>query len=101
MTVGFERVKTQGRSFSELIQRKRSVVEVTVEENCVAHAIVIAIAEINNDPHYESYRKKGHQPILPAVQNLLAATGIDLRRGGALPELARFQEHLINYRIVV
>jgi hypothetical protein len=59
----------------------------------------VAIAKITNDPNYASYCK-GYK-IIPVVQNLLQTTGIDLRNGGGIPELTRFQEHFKDYRIVV
>jgi hypothetical protein len=57
MPVGFGLLKTNGRPFKELIRGKRSVVEVKAEENCLAHAIVLAIAKLKNHPNYESFRK--------------------------------------------
>jgi hypothetical protein len=66
---------------SELAVRKGSIVRVRAEENCIAHALIIAIAKLNKDPEYESFRK-GYKKILPNVQHLLTATGIDLSRGG-------------------
>jgi hypothetical protein len=99
MPVVFGRLKTNGRPFKELIRGKRSVVEVNAEENCLAHAIVLATAKLNNHPNYESFRKGCL--ILPHVRRLLTNTGIDLIRGGGLPELAMFQQYLTDYRIVV
>jgi hypothetical protein len=100
MPAGFGYLKTKGRPMSESAVGKRSIVKVKAEENCLAHALIIAIAKLNNDPDYESFRK-GYKKILPNVQHLLTATGIDLSRGGGLPELARFQEYFSEYRIVV
>jgi len=58
MPVGFGRaVKTRGRPLSVLAHLKKSIVKVKSETNCLAHAIVIAIAKITNDPNYTSYRK--------------------------------------------
>ena len=59
---------------------KKSVVEVRAEGNGLAHALVIAIARLNNDPNYTSYRK-GFK-IRPVVCQLLETTGIDLKSGG-------------------
>jgi hypothetical protein len=101
MPAGFgHSLKTKGRPMDDTAKDKRSIVRVTAEENCLAHAIIIAVAKLTNDPYYKSYRS-GRKMILPVVQNLLAETGIDLSKGGGLPELAWFQEHLKNYRIVV
>jgi hypothetical protein len=78
---------------------KRSIVEVRAEENCLAHALVIAIARVTNDPNYKSYRRGWK--ILPKVRELLKASGVDLSRGGGIPELQAFQRHLPHFRIVV
>ena len=48
------------------------------EANCLAHALINAIAKITDDPNYTSYRdvwKLG-----PVVQRLLEPTGINLDR---------------------
>jgi len=74
-------------------------VKVNAETNCLAHALVIAIAKIN-DPNYRAYiqgRKIG-----PMVQRLLQTTGINLDQvGGCIRELNQFEEYFKNYRIVV
>ena len=101
MPVGFRRValKTKGRPTSAIAHLNKSIVEVKAEENCLAHALLIAISRLNKDPNYNSYRR-GYK-IRPAVQNLLETTGINLDRGGGFRELAQFQEHFKEYRIVI
>ena len=100
MPVGFlKSVKSKGRPLAEMIHLKSSNIEVKAETNCLAQALIIAIARITNDANYNSYRR-GFK-ILPAVQHLLQITGIDLQRGGDIPELQRFQDHFSEYRIVV
>ena len=51
MPVGFGRValKPMGRPTTAMAHLKRSIVEVKAEENCLAHALIIAIARVNND----------------------------------------------------
>jgi hypothetical protein len=82
MPGGFCRVamKTKGRPLGLMAHLKRSIIEVKAETNCLAHALIIAIAKITNDPNYNSHRR-GHK-IHQVVHNLLATTGIDLRNGG-------------------
>jgi hypothetical protein len=46
--VGFGRVTTKGRQISVMAHLKRSRIEVKATENCLAHALVIAIAKIKN-----------------------------------------------------
>jgi len=100
MPVGFGGgIKTKGRSLASLAHLKTSIVKVKSETNCLAHALIIAIARITNDPNYKSYRdgfKLG-----PVVRQLLESTGINLDQGGGVRELAQFQEHFKEYRIVV
>lgn len=78
---------------------KKCIVEVRTEENCLAHALVIIIAKVTNDPNYPAYRK-GYKKIFHKVREL-QTTGADLSRGGGIPELQAFQRHLSQYRIVV
>jgi hypothetical protein len=66
---------------------KRSIIEVKAADNCLAHALLIAISRVNNDSNYNAYRKG--RKICLAVENLLANTGIDLTKVAGIPELAR------------
>ena len=101
MPVGFGRqgraIKTMGRQISIMAHLKSSILRVKSETNCLAHALIIAIAKASNDPNYEAYRKG--RIIYPRVAQLLAATGISL--DGGIPVLERFQDHFRHYRIVV
>ena len=101
MPVGFGKKaeKSKGRPLSKMAQLKRSIVQVKAKENCLAHALVIAISRVMNDPNYKAYRQG--RKILPKVRELLQASGVDLSRGGGIPELQAFQRHLSQYRIVV
>jgi len=78
---------------------KRSIVEVEAEENCLAHALIIAIARVDNDTNYKPYRQG--RKIRPVVQTLIQETGIDLTSGAGIPELNHFQEHFGDYKITV
>jgi hypothetical protein len=92
-------ITTKGRSLASMAHLKKSIVEVKAEKNCLAHALVLAIAKLTNDPNYKAYRQG--RKIRPVVDNLLATTGIDLTTGGGIPELIEFQVHFEEYRIVV
>ena len=78
---------------------KISVVEVRVEENCLAHALVIAIAKVDKDPNFKGCIQG--RKILHVDETLLETTGIDLSNGAGIPELVRFQEHFRKYKIFV
>ena len=82
-----------------MVHLKRSIIEVKAKTNCLAQALIIAIARITKDPNYKSYRQ-GYK-ISQKVQHLLQTTGIDLQHWGGIPELQRFQDHFSEYRIVV
>jgi hypothetical protein len=60
--------KTKGRPLSVMAHLKRSIVEVSAKENCLAHALLIAMARVTNDPDYQSCRKGWK--ILPKVSEL-------------------------------
>jgi hypothetical protein len=49
--------RSKGRSLSVMAHLKRSIVEVRDKENCLAHALVIALAKVTNDANYLSYVK--------------------------------------------
>ena len=91
MPVGFGRdaLKSSGRPLSVKAHLKRSIVEVKTEENCLAHALIIAIARVENAANYKAYRQG--RKMGPVVQALLQEAGIDLPRSGVIPELNRFQ----------
>jgi hypothetical protein len=47
---------------------------------CLAHALIIAMARVNEDPKYKSYRD-GYS-LKQTVKDLLSSTGVDLTNGG-------------------
>jgi len=67
-------------------------VNVKAETNCLAHALVIAIAKITDDPNYKSYRDGWK--IGPVVQRLLYTTSINLDRGGVSDNSLNFRNIL-------
>jgi len=78
---------------------KRSIIEVKAKSDCLAHALILAIARITSDRDYNSNRK-GYK-ILQKVKQLLQTTGISQQHVGGIQELQRFQDHFSEYRIVV
>jgi len=87
MPVCFRRValKSSGIPLSVIAHLKWSIVEVKSEENCLAHALIIAIAGMDNDANYTANRKC--RKIRPVVQGLLQQTCIVLTSGGRIPNL--------------
>jgi hypothetical protein len=73
-------IAAKGTPLETMVYLKRSIIEVKAENNCLAHALVIAIAKLINELNYVAYRKGRN--IRPVVDNLLAMIGIDLSNGG-------------------
>jgi len=99
MPVGNGGVKTKGRSLDVLRKIKKSIVVVKAAFLCLAHALVIAIANVNSDPKYKSFRLG--RCLNKPVEGLLKASGFDLSNVGGLEELHQFQVYLSVYIIVV
>ena len=60
MHLGFGKVEnSKGKSLAVTAHLKRSTVEVKAKENCLAQALVIAVAKLTNYPNYQVYRKGG------------------------------------------
>jgi len=82
---------SRGRPLSVMAHLKRSIVEMKAEENCLAHALVIAIAKVDNDPNYKAHSQG--RKIRQVAQTLLETTGIDLSNGSGIPGKVLYQEH--------
>jgi len=82
MPEGFGRfaLKSRGRPLSVMAHLKRCFVKVKAEENCLAHAIIIAIARVDNDANYKAYRQGWKIRLI--IQALLQQTGVHLTRSG-------------------
>jgi hypothetical protein len=99
MPAGSGGIKTKGRPLRLMAHLKKSIITVKAERNCLAHALIIAVARITKDPNYKAYMQG--RKIHNAVDNLLETTGINLQNGGGIHELERFQDHFGQYKIVV
>ena len=101
MPVGFGKhaIKSRGRPLSVMTHLKTSIVEVKAEEYYLAHALVISIAKVGNDPNYKAHIHG--RKIRQVVQTLLETTGIDLSNGAEIPEFVILQENFRLYKIVV
>jgi len=89
MPVGNGLEKTKGKFLYVLSATKKSIVKVKAEFLCLAHALIIAMARVNADPKYKSY-KNGYSLKQP-VQDLLTASGVNLTNGGVLRNLNIFK----------
>ena len=82
MPVGYGKhaIKCMGKPLSVMTHLKKIIVEIKATDNCLAHALFLAIGIIEKNLNYESYRKGWK--ILPVVRDLLEETGVDLASGG-------------------
>jgi hypothetical protein len=78
---------------------KRSIFVVKEVKLYLAHALVLAMAKVNNDPNYVSCTE-GRKLKKPA-QDLLLASGVQLDNEGGIEELAQIQNFLPGYKIIV
>ena len=74
---------------------QKCIIQIKATEKCLAHKFIIAIARIVNDSNRKGWK------IRPVVRDLLDKTGIDLSGGAGIQELARFQEHFREYKIML
>jgi hypothetical protein len=93
MPVGFGRVKSKGRPHSVMTHMKKALRSQTRNElsgSCSDNSH----RKSDKRPYYKAYRRG--RKILPAVQTLIATTGIDLSEGAGIPEIDRFQDSSIG-----
>ena len=62
------------------VKARGSIASVKDTRNCLAHALVIAMARVENDANYKAYING--RKITLVVNELLARGGIDLSNGG-------------------
>ena len=82
--------KTKWRSLDVLSAIKRSIVVVKAAFLCLAHSLVIAVANVNSEPKYKSYTNG--RCLNKPVEDHLKASGVDLSNGGGLEQLQQCQE---------
>ena len=83
------------------LKNTRSVVCINnFDDLCLARALVVGIANIENDPKYDQIRKSGRSIQRQRALDLHQAANVPLGPCG-IPEVELFQKYLTNYRIVV
>lgn len=55
MPMGFGGTKNIGKPLSVMAHPKKSIIEIKVETNSLAQALIIAIAKVTHDSNYKSY----------------------------------------------
>ncbi|XP_031338609.1 uncharacterized protein LOC116167396 [Photinus pyralis] len=98
---GPSRLKMTGTTFNEFCRRKRGIIQINNADNlCLARALVVSIAIVDNDPRVRSF-KNGHPIVELRALELCTDAVVDLSNGGTLEHIRQFQHHLLDYTIVV
>jgi len=79
MPAGNGGVRTERRSLDVMSAIKKSIVTVKAALNCFAYALIIAMARVNGDPMYQSYRDG--EGLKKSVEDHLKPSGVDLSNG--------------------
>ena len=98
---GKSKVKRNIADIREYLRKKKSVITINNKDNlCLARALVISIARIEKDPRYKR--------ILDSRYNVQRERAFDLHEAANVPlgpcglnEVELFQQHLVNYQIIV
>ena len=101
MPHGSGRLKRTTFNIRDYLREKKSVICINnKDDTCLARALVVAIARIENDPRYKS--------IIDSRRNIQDRRAFDLHRAANVPlgpcglkEVDLFQQHLVHYQIIV
>lgn len=77
---------------------KKSIVVVKATFLCLAHVLILAMVRMNGYLKYALYRDG--KCLKKPFEDLLNASGNNLRNCGDLEELRQFQNHLSDYNII-
>ena len=85
----------------EYLKKKKSVITINNKDNlCLARALVVAIARIENDPKYDQIRRSDRYIQQERALQLHRAANVPLGLCG-LDEVKLFQAYLTNYEITI
>ena len=101
MPQGSGRVKRNIVDIRDYLKKKKSVIPINNKDNlCLARALVVSIARIENDPRYNYIRDSRCPVQRERAFDLHEAANVPLGPCG-LNEVELFQQHLVNYQIIV
>ena len=101
MPQGSGRSKRNIVDIREYLKKKKSVIPINNKDNlCLARALVVSIARIEQDPWYAQIRRPDSTVQRERTFDLHEAANVPLGPCG-LDEVELFQQHLVNYQIIV
>ena len=112
VTIDINHVKTpEGRGKSKLkratlnirdhLKKKKSIIRINnTDDFCLARALAVSIARIENDPKYNQIEHSNRHIQLDRALDLHVAANVPLGPCG-IEEVKLFQNYLVNYQIIV
>ena len=101
MPQGSGRSKRTTLNIRDYLKKKRSVILINNRDNlCLARALVVSIARIENDPQYGRITRPDSTVQRERAFDLHEAANVPLGPCG-LKEVDLFQQYLVNYQIIV
>ena len=96
---GSGRSKRTTLNIKEYLHKKGSVITIRNNDNlCLARALVVAIAKVENAPNYLNLTRTDRRTQEKKAKELHAAANVPLGSCG-IPEVEMFQKYLTNYEI--
>ena len=110
VTIDINHVKTpEGRgkykrtnfNIRDHLKKKQSIIPINnTDDFCLARALAVSIARIENDPKYHQIRQSDRHIQLERALDLHVAANVPLGPCG-IEEVKLFQNYLVNYQIIV
>ena len=98
---GKSKVKRTTLNIREHLKEKKSIISINNNDDfCLARALAVAIAKIENDPKYKQIRESRQHLQLDRALDLHQAANVPLGPCG-MNEVKLFQNYLTNYQIIV
>ena len=98
---GKSKVKRTTLNIREHLKQKKSIIRIHNNDNlCLARALVVAVARIENDPKFNQIRRSDRDVQLERALQLHQAANVPLGPCG-IDEVKLFQNYLFNYQIIV
>ena len=83
------------------LKTKKSIIRINnTDDFCLARALAVSIARIENDPRYEQIKRTDRHIQLERALDLHVAANVPLGPCG-IDEVKLFQNYLVNYQIIV
>ena len=98
---GRSKVRRQTLNIRDYLKKKKSVICINNKDNlCLARALVVSIARIEQDPRFQYIRRSESPAQRERAFDLHRAANVPLRPCG-LNEVNLFQQYLVQYQIFV